>query len=153
MKITRRQLRRLILQEVRIKPSVTNIPPQYLDKIHSLINSGEIEQAQTFIDAFGGDPDYAYNHSEYEKVGDLEKLGNETAAILSDPEYRKMFGYPHEMDNRAGELARTKIDQFEWESDEWIDAFDTNYNDRYMANVLKYDRSKQRVKKNRFNSQ
>ena len=90
MKITRRQLRRLILQEVRIKPdpAASMVPPEYMDKIHDLINSGDpanIEQAQSFIDAFGGDPNYTRNYEEYEKVGDMEKRGNEVAEMFDDP--------------------------------------------------------------------
>ena len=67
MKVTRRQLRQIILQEVRIKPNAINIPPQHLDKIHSLIADGEFEQAQSFIDAFGGPTDYVDSYMAYKK--------------------------------------------------------------------------------------
>ena len=131
MKITRRQLRRLILQEVRIKPDVTNIPPQHLDKIHDLIDMGELVQARSLIDAFGGSPDYVDDYIKYREVGNLEKLGNEAAAILSEP------GYRHDdvqaVDQQARVIARKNMKDFEAQSDR-LDAFYHSYYDRYAKN-------------------
>jgi len=142
MKITRRQLRRLILQEVRIKPDAINIPPQHLDKIHSLIADGEFEQAQSFIDAFGGDPSYARNYMEYESVGDLEKLGNNTAGMFQKPPENLGFkpGYTSQ-DAQANQdlamsISRKHAGQFE-DPDDRLDAFDTHYYDRYIPNINK----------------
>jgi len=142
MKITRRQLRRLILQEVRIKPDAINIPPQHLDKIHSLIADGEFEQAQSFIDAFGGDPSYARNYMEYESVGDLEKLGNNTAGMFQKPPENPGFkpGYTSQ-DAQANQdlamsISRKHAGQFE-DPDDRLDAFDTHYYDRYIPNINK----------------
>jgi len=131
MKITRRQLRRLILQEVRIKPDAINIPPQHLDKIHSLIADGEFEQAKSFIEAFGGPPDYVDDYMAHEKVGDLEKLGNEAAGILSEPGYR--YDDVQAVDDRARVIARNASKGFESQNDR-LDAFYHSYYDRYAKN-------------------
>jgi len=90
MKITRRQLRKMINEAIflehRIKPVPTNIPPQHLDKIHDLIMGGELEMAQSLVDAFDGPPNYAHNYIDYEEAGDLEKLGNQAADMFEPPE-------------------------------------------------------------------
>jgi len=123
MKITRRQLRRLILQEVRIKPEPASsmVPPEHLDKVHRLIDMGELAQAQSLIDAFGGDPDYVYNYREYERVGDIEKLGAkiEKAAsgypwgALKSPEDRKtIMDSEAEIDRRSEEIAQRHLDDY-----------------------------------------
>jgi len=82
--MNRKQLRRMIMSAInehRLRPDASNIPPQHLDKIHDLIMAGELEMAQSLIDAFEGDPDYARNYRAYEEVGDLEKLGNKAADV------------------------------------------------------------------------
>jgi hypothetical protein len=157
MRITRRQLRRLILQEVRIKPDAINIPPQHLDKIHNLIDTGELAQAQSLIDAFGGDPNYARNYTEYEKVGDMEKRGNEVAAMFDDPlpfntdgplparPLKPGFSYDdmYAKDQEAYALARKKRDDYRDSYPPGVDVekafidaenvFDTHI-DRYFKN-------------------
>ena len=119
------------LHEHRIKPEATNIPPQHLDKIHGLIDTGDLEQAQSFIDAFGGDPDYVDDYIEYQEVGNLEKLGNEAAAILSEP------GYRHDdvqaVDDRARVIARKSMEGFDDQNDR-LEAFYHSYYDRYAKN-------------------
>ena len=123
MKITRRQLRQLILQEVRIKPEPTSsmVPPEHLDKVHRLIDMGELAQAQSLVDAFGGDPDYVYNYREYERVGDIEKLGAkiEKAAsgypwgALKSPEDRKtIMDSEEEIVRRATEIAQQHLGDY-----------------------------------------
>jgi len=150
MKVTRRQLRQIILQEVRIKPSVTNIPPQHLDKIHSLIEDGEFEQAQSFIDAFDGDPDYVDNYIAYGEVGDLEKMGNEVAAVFGDPlpfdpdgpmparPLKPGFSYDdvYAKDEEAYALARKKRDDHRDSYPPGFDAQEAYYThiDRYSIN-------------------
>jgi len=131
MKVTRRQLRQIILQDVRIKPNAINIPPQHLDKIHSLIADGEFEQAKSFIEAFGGPPDYVDDYMAHEKVGDLEKLGNEAAGILSDPGYR--YGDVQAVDDRARAIARDSMKDFEKQEDR-LDSFYDSYYTRYAKN-------------------
>jgi len=134
MKVTRRQLRQIILQEVRIKPSVTGIPPEHLDKIHGLIDSGELEQAQSFIDAFGGDPDYVDDYIAYGEVGDLEKLGNEAAGILSKPGVSPWSSpEAQDFDDRARAISRKAMDDFE-DQDDRLEAFYGAYYDRYAKN-------------------
>ena len=74
MRITRRQLRRLIneaINEHRIKPTLPgHISADHTSKIHSLIDDGSHDQAQSFIDALGGSPDYVDDYIEYGEVGD-----------------------------------------------------------------------------------
>tara|TARA_R110001592_G_scaffold174443_1_gene413271 strand:- start:121 stop:573 length:453 start_codon:yes stop_codon:yes gene_type:complete len=123
MKITRKQLRRLILQEVRIKsePASSMVPPEHLDKVHRLINAGELAQAQSFVDAFGGDPNYAYNYREYERVGDIEKLGAKKekaasgypwGALKSDEDRRTIMDAEAEIDRRAEEIAQQHLGDY-----------------------------------------
>ena len=86
MKLTESKLKELIvevLSEARTMPEPPKgLTPEQLDKVHSLIMSGDQESlntAQAFIDAFGGDPNYVDQFVEYNQVGDLEKLGNQVA--------------------------------------------------------------------------
>jgi hypothetical protein len=150
MKVTRRQLRRLILQEMRIKPDAldaTNIPPEHLDKIHSLINSGDpdlIDQAQSFIDAYEGDPNYARNYYEYDIVGDLEKLGNKAAEMHQQPPEKPGLkpGYTGQDVYAINDLARSISRKHAGREfpDGGPDAFDAelkHYYDRYIQNVNK----------------
>ena len=141
MKITRRQLRRLIneaINEHRIKPTLPgHIPAAHVEKIHSLIDGGSHAQAQSLIDGLGGDPNYARNYIAYGEVGDLEKLGNEAAAILSAP------GPRHDavddiirVDDRARVIARKSMENFEDQNDR-LDAFYHSYYDRYARNRTK----------------
>ncbi len=66
MRITRRQLRRLIneaINEHRIKPALPgHISADHVSKIHSLIDGGSYDQARSIIDALGGSPDYVDNY-------------------------------------------------------------------------------------------
>tara|TARA_R110000803_G_scaffold191527_1_gene254217 strand:- start:405 stop:830 length:426 start_codon:yes stop_codon:yes gene_type:complete len=141
VKITRRQLRRLIneaINEHRIKPTLPgHIPAAHVEKIHSLIDGGSHAQAQSLIDGLGGDPNYARNYIAYGEVGDLEKLGNEAAAILSAP------GPRHDavddiirVDDRARVIARKSMENFEDQNDR-LDAFYHSYYDRYARNRTK----------------
>ena len=111
MKLTKATLKRIIkeeleavLYEVRIAPEAPEgLSQDQLDKIHSLIMKGDQESlntAQSFIDAFGGDPNYAINYLEYQEVGDMEKLGNQANRAFS-PEIP-------DFDDKAQELAKAK---------------------------------------------
>jgi len=160
MKITRRQLRRLILQEVQIKPDVaadnpavflehiikpdastSGIPPKYLDKIHKLIDSGDPEMfnmAVSLIDGLGGDSSYAYGYRDYDKVGDLEKLGNKASDILHDlssgtdtPEmYDDVYG-PEGTNIQADSIISDRADAFD-DPAAWVDAYST-HSERYQS--------------------
>mgnify|MGYP004148708057 CR=1 FL=1 len=99
VKLTKETLKRIIkeeleatLDEVRTYPDPedSNIPPEHLDKVHDLIATGKLNQAQSLVDAFGGDPNYVYNYKEYERVGDIEKLGakiKDASSRLSSPRF------------------------------------------------------------------
>ena len=88
MKLSRRQLRRLIseaINEHRTMPDISSVPSQHLDKIHDLIDSGDVETARSLIDAFGGPTNYPEAYIAYNEVGDMEKLGGEAADLLARP--------------------------------------------------------------------
>jgi len=88
MIITKRQLRSLIseaINEHRIMPDISSVPPQHLDKIHDLIDKGDVETARSLIDAFGGPTDYPEAYIAYGEVGDMEKLGGKAAELLDRP--------------------------------------------------------------------
>ena len=83
MKLNKQTLKQIIkeeldavLNEIRVKPDLPGIPDDYVEKINSLIDSGEVEQASSLIDALGLNPGYVDEYIEYQQVGDIEKLGN-----------------------------------------------------------------------------
>ena len=130
MKLTKQTLKRIIkeeleavLDEVRTKPDPesSNVPPEFLDKVHGLIDAGEINQAQSLIDAFGGDPDYVYNYREYGRVGDMEKLGAKMekaasgypwGALKSDEDRRTIMDAEEEIKRRATEIAQQHLGDY-----------------------------------------
>ena len=150
MKITRKQLRRLILQEVRIKPEPASsmVPPEHLDKVHRLIDAGELAQAQSFVDAFGGDPDYVHNYREYVRVGDIDKLGAKIekaasgyryGALKSDEDRRTIMDSEAEIDRRAEEIAQRHLDDYRSlddidDQDEYTRMFNAIRTQIYRAN-------------------
>lgn len=130
MKLTKETLKRIIkeeleavLDEVRIKPDPesSNVPPEFLDKVHALIDAGEINQAQSLIDAFGGDPDYVDNYREYGRVGDIEKLGAKIGkaasgypwgALKSAEDRKTIMDSEAEIDRRAIEIAQQHLGDY-----------------------------------------
>lgn len=149
MKLTKATLKRIIkeeleavLCEVRIAPKAPEgLSPDQLDKIHSLIMKGDKESlnsAQSFIDAFGGDPNYAINYLEYQEVGDMEKLGNQA---------NRSF-HPEDFDKEARELAKAKAVRVHGEPDfggrneKVADYFDTK-----MKHLKRYTKNKTRNKR------
>ena len=73
-----------MLKEVRTLPSPGNVTPEQLEKVHQLIDSGDksfMNMAQSLIDGAGGDPNYVDNYLEYQRVGDIEKLGTKAAGL------------------------------------------------------------------------
>jgi hypothetical protein len=130
MKLNKETLKRIIkeelddvLDETRIKPAPesSNIPPEYLDKVHTLIAAGELNQAQSLVDAFGGDPNYAYDYREYERVGDIEKLGAKKekaasgypwGALKSDEDRRTIMDAEEEIVRRATEIAQQHLGDY-----------------------------------------
>jgi len=130
MKLTKQTLKRIIkeelkavLDEVRIKPDPepSNVPPELLDALHSLIDAGEINQAQVLVDSFDGDPDYVDNYREYSRVGDIEKLGAKIKkaasgypwGALKSPEDRKtIMDSEAEIHRRSEEIAQRHLDDY-----------------------------------------
>lgn len=86
MKLTRRQLRKLIKEHM-TKPSVSDdITPEELDKIHRMIDSGDPDytsQADALIDTFGYEPGYGGRYStdremyENDPYRQMVKLGRQ----------------------------------------------------------------------------
>ena len=130
MKLTKETLKRIIkeeldavLGEVRTRPAPesSKVPPELLDNLHTLIDAGEIEMAQSIIDSFGGDPDYIYNYKEYDRVGDIEKLGNKIrkaasgypwGALKSDEDRRTIMDAEEEIIRRATEIAQRHLGDY-----------------------------------------
>lgn len=79
------------------KPDLSGVPEEHHDKIHDLINKGEIEMAQSLIDAFEGPSNYVDNYISYEEVGDLEKLGNKAHDMFygNDDEHHSLQSRRH----------------------------------------------------------
>jgi hypothetical protein len=69
------------LEEVRTLPDLEGYPEDFKFKINSLIASGDIDQAQSLLDALGADPNYIKNYFEYQNVGDMEKMGAKAAGL------------------------------------------------------------------------
>ena len=152
MKLTKETLKRIIkeelnavLDEVRIAPETPEgLTSVQLDKIHSLIMKGDQESlntAQSFIDSFGGDPNYAVNYLEYQEVGDMEKLGNQANRAFS-PEIP-------DFDDKARELAKSKAVRTHGKpelGDSRKNAKATDYFDTKMNNLKRYTKNKNRNK-------
>jgi len=127
-----------VLDEVRTMPDPksSNVPPEFLDKVHGLIDDGEINQAQSIIDAFGGDPDYVYNYTEYDKVGDIEKLGEKIQfwdAPWGEPQYAEnekiVTDSEEEIRRRAEEIAQRHLGDYRSLDDiDDQDEYDRMYN-------------------------
>ena len=123
MRLTKETLKKIIkeelepiINEVRIAPDMGEVPEIHRNKIHSLIDAGEHAQAQSFVDAFGGDPNYVDNYLEYQRVGDIEKLGTK-AVELDNKGYNdamtKAFEIAHERTNAMHpDLASGRFEHF-----------------------------------------
>lgn len=129
MKLTKETLKRIIKEELetvlgeRTKPAPesSKVPPELLDNLHSLIDAGEIEMAQSLIDSFEGDPNYVYNYREYDRVGDIEKLGAKIGkaasgypygALKSDEDRRTIMDAEAEIIRRATEIAQQQLGDY-----------------------------------------
>ena len=86
MRLSTNQLRTIIKEELaeilaehRTLPQFPeDLPEDFQEKIHALINSGneeDIEMARVLMDSFG-EPDYVDSYIDYFEVGTPEKLGN-----------------------------------------------------------------------------
>jgi hypothetical protein len=114
MKLTKETLKRIIKEELdnvineyRIAPDLQDIPDEFKIKIDSLIDAGELNQAQSLVDALGGPPNYVDDYVEYQEVGNIEKLG--TAANRDGMSRVDFYRNYH---NPALHLAGEKIDKY-----------------------------------------
>ena len=101
MKLTKETLKQIIkeelnavLDEARIKPvPPTILSPEHMEKIHSLIDSGDesyIEMAKSLIDGQGGDPNYVDQYIEYHQLSDA---GYEAFdPHKADPKFKQPWG-------------------------------------------------------------
>jgi hypothetical protein len=146
MKLTQTKLKQLIVEvinEVRVAPQVpSGLSDEHLAKIHTLIDSGEHEMARSLLDAFGASPSYIDDYMEYGEIGDLEKLGNKTAAmykpITPDTPRDEDDGFPitqlqpgftyddiNDLNYEADYLVNSKVKkQFGSTRDEYLDDYE-----------------------------
>jgi hypothetical protein len=92
MKLTEAKLKQLIREELEAVMNEVNIAPdpntkipitdKQLGKIHAAIEKGDLEQAQLFIDAFEGDPDYVQKYIEYGRPMEFERLGQSASDMF-----------------------------------------------------------------------
>ena len=82
MKITKQTLKTIIKEELEVVMNEVNIAPDPNTKIP--ITDKQLEQAQLFIDAFEGDPDYVQKYIEYGRPMEFERLG-QSASDLFEP--------------------------------------------------------------------
>ena len=88
MKLTEQILKTLIkdvINEINYAPEYpSEITDEQIAKIHAAIDRGDLEQAQLFIDAFKGDPDYVQKYIEYGRPMEFERIG-QAASDLYKP--------------------------------------------------------------------
>ena len=143
MKLTKETLKTIIKEELETVLNEINIAPnpntkipitdKQLGKIHDTIEKGDLEQAQAFIDAFEGDPDYVQKYIEYGRPMEFERMGQATAdmyhPMVKGPygsTYRKLKDEYSFEDIMAADLAASKkmIDRAKEELDPNADKAD-----------------------------
>ena len=90
IKLTKQTLKQIIKEELEAVMNEVNYAPEYpsqltddqIRKIHATIDRGDLEQAQAFIDAFGGDPDYVQKYIEYGRPMEFERLGQSASDMF-----------------------------------------------------------------------
>mgnify|MGYP003130532552 CR=1 FL=1 len=90
MKLTKQTLKQIIKEELEAVMNEVNYAPEYpsqltddqIRKIHATIDRGDLEQAQAFIDAFEGDPDYVQKYIEYGRPMEFERLGQSASDLF-----------------------------------------------------------------------
>ena len=101
MKLTKEALKRIIkeelnavLDEARIKPvPPTILSPEHMEKIHSLIDSGDesfIDMARSLVDGQGGDPNYVDQYIEYHQLSDAGYEAFDPSK--ADPKFKQPWG-------------------------------------------------------------
>ena len=121
MKITRRQLRKLI-NEIRIKPSIPNIPnDNALGKIDDLARSSDNRlQSDSLADTFGYPEDRSYSTDlkDYDEIGMIPQIESEKdmmIEIMIDLYDEELYGY--DLDAHMGKhyppvLSEDEFDEF-----------------------------------------
>jgi len=103
MKITRRQLRQLIINEIRIKPG-GDMDPEYSEKLTGMVDTGDealINQADELAPMLGYEGDsFAQDFKKYNQVSIMGVVG-EFAHYLTD-EHMKMLMNVADKDLRYG---------------------------------------------------
>jgi hypothetical protein len=101
MKLTKEALKRIIkeelkavLDEARIKPvPPTILSPEHMEKIHSLIDSGDesfIDMARSLVDGQGGDSNYVDQYIEYHQLSDAGYEAFDPSK--ADPKFKQPWG-------------------------------------------------------------
>lgn len=128
MKLTKETLKTIIKEELETVLNEINIAPdpntkipitdKQLAKVHDTIEKGDLEQAQLFIDAFEGDPDYVQKYIEYGRPMEFERLGQSVSDMFKPrdsaeinyrilkPEYS--FGDVGKFNDEAYKLAKQR---------------------------------------------
>ena len=91
MKLNKETLKRIIKEELNAIMGETTIRPNppvgmsddHLSKVHGMIDDGDGEYAQQFIDAFGGSPDYV------EKLKSADEIPLEAQLDIVGEKYKK----------------------------------------------------------------
>ena len=126
MKLTEVKLKQMIKEELDAVMNEVNYAPEYpleitdeqIEKIHAAIDRGDLEQAQSFIDAFKGDPDYVQKYIEYGRPMEFERIGQAASDLYkprasADQNYRVLkpeyeFGDVNKFNDEAYKLAKQR---------------------------------------------
>ncbi len=130
MKLNKETLKRIIKEELQAVIDETTVRPKppldisddNLGKIHRSIDDGEEVQAQTFIDAFGGDPDYVEKYKTAEILPlevQLDQLGEEFAKRMRT--LSRHLKYPHPKYRERQEEAFDRVREVEHQAHDIID--------------------------------
>ena len=112
MKLTKQTLKQIIKEELEAVMNEVNYAPEYpsqltddqIRKIHDMIDSGDPKdrkQAQAFIDAFEGDPDYVQKYIEYGRPMEFERLGQSASDMFKPRSHPDQNWAPHTIDYRV----------------------------------------------------
>lgn len=126
MKLNKETLKRIIKEELDAFMSETKIrpiPPEaisddQLGKVHGMIDDGDGEYAQQFIDAFGGSPDYV------DKLTSADEIPIEAQLDIVGEKYRKAIRDLQSSRNDADEEKYNAMAQaHEREASDALDVF------------------------------
>jgi len=140
MKITRKQLRRLILNEVRIKPSIPSASEEQYSKIMDLARDERSEfrtQADSFADALGYDP--VVHGDIYDKEEDeyLDHKGQRQSFSDELHDYDNLMVFVEEIRYLYERLRNSRIASFVSVSQSDLEnKFNTNYTEDDLYRIL-----------------